>query len=225
MARAMAAGCADKEKAATEAIAAANARITELEAKAAGAAAGAMAHMSAEQRAALVAGEKDPALKARLAEEARKMDERDEKSAATYPIKTKPKVSAEETPSAHEASLLARIRELEEGQATPFVAAMADFRKARGMDPSAFQADADNMTADQVMAAWRLEAPIHDVVAATLQAAIAPSLAAQRANVGGTPGWHAPLMPSGPAPGMPQAAPAPPGAPPYAASAPQEFRL
>jgi len=215
---AMATACAEKEKAATEAIAAANERITHAEARIASVYESAMATMTPTQRADLVASETDPEAKARASEIARKMDEEDEKKAKKYPVKVREKVSSE---SAREAALERRIAELE---ASPAAASMRAFRASLGLDLGQFDRDIAMMSPDQVTAAYNLESHLYNA----LQAASSPP-----------PGMMIAPGQSPPIPGLDMAPPGTQGlvpatlanvggtpSPQYAASSPQEeFRL
>ncbi len=153
----MADACEAKQKAATDAIAAANDKISRVEASQEALYARAMATMTAKERAALVASEPSAALKAKAQKMAQKMDEEDEKrkDGATYPVKEKPKVSAE---SPAEAALRREVAEL---RVAPLVAQMRDFRASLGMDTAEFDALVDALDPDQVAASYSLEAPIY----------------------------------------------------------------
>lgn len=154
--------CSQKAEAAAEAVKAANAKISELEAREASIYERAMASMSREARAGFVKGEANAAARAKMAEAARRMDEREEKEGATYPVKEKPKVSAE-TP--REAALQAQIDTLKEANAAPMRQAMGEFRASLGIPESAWAPALEGMSAEQASALYALEAPIHAAVA------------------------------------------------------------
>lgn len=212
----MASACSEKEKAASEAIAAANKRIDQSEAAMEALYERALASTDAEGREALIAGETDPALKAKATEMAAKMeDDEDEKKSRKYPVKVRPKVSAE-TP--REAALAKKIAELE---ASPYAASMRNFRASLGLDLNAFDTTIRGMAPTEVISAYNLEAPLH----AALQQAMQPP-PGNMIMPGALPqmGQMAPPQVQAPLHTAPQNVPTGVPTPQYAAS-PQEFRL
>jgi len=221
--------CSEKAKAATEAIAAANARISEVEASVASVYARTMASLDSKGRHALAAGEPDPAIRARAEALAAKMDEEEEKppkakGAKDYPVKIKPKVSAEdpqEPMTPLEAKLTQDIADLKAAQAKPYIASMRSLREQMGLDVAAFDAQVDAMTPDQAIAAYSLESVLYPAMQAMFSQAAAPP----PANVS-PPGQPLPPLDQWGA-GGPRGPIAPPAAtpqPPYVASE-GEFRL
>lgn len=201
----MADACEAKQKAAAEAIEAANGKITRVEASQEALYARAMAAMSPKARAALVASEPDAALKAKAQAMAKKMDEDDEsrKEGATYPVREKPKVSSE-TPA--EAALRREVAEL---RVAPFVAQMRDFRASIGMDLNEFDTVINSMEPDQVMASYSLEQGIYAALSAM---SVPPPAAVIPGFPAAPPGTMAPPAPAPQAPAQPGIPQAPYGA-------------